>query len=68
MASSANTESIPPDGGMKYNALKAELDESLYNLEDEEVKFVMQQTGLKDADEVKQHIIKVQHEVYAVSI
>ncbi|TFY75585.1 hypothetical protein EWM64_g8429 [Hericium alpestre] len=42
------------------------LDESLYNLNQEEVSFYKQQTGIQDDEELKQHIISVQTEAYAI--
>ena len=44
----------------------ADLDDALYDLDDIETEFLLQQTGLKDPEEVKKHIIQIQHEVYAV--
>lgn len=69
MVSSAKSEAIaPPSGGTKYNTLSAELDESFYNVDDEETEFLMQQTGIRAPDELKKHVVDVQREVYAVSI
>ena len=42
------------------------LDPSLYKLGDEEAAFFKQTTGIKDSDELKQHILQVQKEAYAV--
>ncbi|TFY73288.1 hypothetical protein EWM64_g10724 [Hericium alpestre] len=42
------------------------LDESLYNLNEEEVSFYKQQTGIQDDEELKRHIIAIQTEAYAV--
>ncbi|TFY82954.1 hypothetical protein EWM64_g1069 [Hericium alpestre] len=42
------------------------LDESLYNLNEEEVAFYKQQTGIQDDEELKRHIIAVQTEAYAL--
>ena len=42
------------------------LDERLYDLTDEERSFFKQQTGIRDDDELKAHIIDVQAEAYKV--
>jgi hypothetical protein len=44
------------------------LDESLYNLTEEERTFFKQQTGIPDDDELKAHIFRVQAEAYGVCI
>jgi hypothetical protein len=44
------------------------LDESLYNLPEEERSFFKQQTGIPDDDELKAHILRVQAEAYEVCI
>jgi hypothetical protein len=44
------------------------LDESLYDLAEEERTFFKQQTGIQDDDELKAHIIRVQTEAYEVCI
>jgi hypothetical protein len=44
------------------------LDESLYNLTEEERTFFKQQTGISDDDELKAHISRVQAEAYEVCI
>lgn len=44
------------------------LDENLYNLEEEELKFLSAQTGITDANELKRHVLAVQAEIYAVSL
>ncbi|TFY77546.1 hypothetical protein EWM64_g6466 [Hericium alpestre] len=41
------------------------LDASLYSLNEEEVAFYKQQTGIEDDEELKRHIIAVQTEAYA---
>jgi len=46
--------------------LEVALDESLYNLSDEERAFFKQQTGIQDDDELKAHILQVQAEAYKV--
>lgn len=45
----------------------AELDDALYDLDEAEIKFIIEQTGLKDPGEVKEHLLRIQHEVYSVS-
>lgn len=44
------------------------LDESLYNLNEEEIEFLVAQTGIADRDELKKHVIAAQTEVYKVII
>jgi hypothetical protein len=44
------------------------LDESLYNLTEEEHTFFKQQTGIPNDDELKAHIFRVQAEAYEVRI
>lgn len=44
-----------------------ELDTALYNLDDTETDFIIKQTGLSNSEEVRKHLIQIQHEVYAVS-
>jgi hypothetical protein len=44
------------------------LDESLYDLTEEERTFFKQQTGIPDDDELKAHIFRVQAEAYEVCI
>ncbi|KAH9964211.1 hypothetical protein BC827DRAFT_1189690 [Russula dissimulans] len=46
--------------------LQVALDESLYNLTDEERAFFKQQTGIQDDDELKAHIVQVQAEAYKI--
>ena len=60
MATSLQFMSNDPD------AIKAPLDESLYKLDDVEVAFFCAQTGIQDPEELKQHILAVQKEAYAV--
>ena len=42
------------------------LDPSFYNLDEEESSFLKTQTGIKDDQELKRHILEVQAEAYAV--
>ena len=58
---------IAPPGGTQYDYTDVDLSEKFYDLDDEETQFLMQQTGIKDPDELKKYIISIQHEVYAVS-
>ena len=44
------------------------LDESLYDLTEEERAFFKQQTGISDDDELKAHILRLQAEAYEVCI
>ncbi|THG98519.1 hypothetical protein EW026_g3688 [Hermanssonia centrifuga] len=41
------------------------LDEQLYALDEAEFEFFSSQTGIKDGEELKKHIVKVQTEAYA---
>jgi hypothetical protein len=47
---------------------KLALDESFYDLTEEERTFFKQQTGISDDDELKAHIFRVQAEAYEVCI
>ena len=42
------------------------LDESLYELKPEEYELLSSHTGIKDAEELKQHVLAVQREIYQV--
>jgi hypothetical protein len=44
----------------------AELNESLYNLDADESAFYKQQTGITDDGELKEHIVAVQRDAYAI--
>ena len=44
------------------------LNESLYKLDEAEYEFWSAQTGVKDPEELKNHIIAVQTEIYKVSL
>lgn len=46
---------------------KAPLDESFYNLTDEESAFFKSQTGINDDNELKHHILTAQTEAYEVA-
>lgn len=52
---------------MSTEDLPLPLDESLYKLGEAEYEFFSSQTGIKDPEELKEHIISVQSEVYRVS-
>jgi hypothetical protein len=41
--------------------------QALYELEDSELEFMSGQTGIKDRDQLKEHLVKVQKELYSVS-
>ncbi|QRV73733.1 hypothetical protein RhiJN_01747 [Ceratobasidium sp. AG-Ba] len=43
-----------------------ELDESLYSLSDEELKFYLAWTGISDEDELKRHILDIQARAYKI--
>ena len=61
------TLSGPPSGGAQYNTNQADLNEDLFQLEDDEREFVTNQTGINDPEELKKHVLQVQKEIYAVS-
>ncbi|KAJ2977499.1 hypothetical protein NUW54_g11412 [Trametes sanguinea] len=42
------------------------LDENVYSLEGDELKFLQEQTGIKDEGELKRHVLEVQAEAYAI--
>lgn len=42
------------------------LDESLYRLDNAELVFFKQQTGIDDSDELKAHLLSIQAEAYEV--
>ena len=73
----ANSEDFdvkpPPPDGLTYNQdenyVKAHLDEDgdkYYKLEKDEIEFFSSQTGIKDPEELKKHILNVQREAYDV--
>lgn len=66
MASPTTEGAPPPPGGMKYTTQHADLDESFYEVDEIDEQFLEEQTGIKDPEEVKKHLIQVQREVYAV--
>jgi hypothetical protein len=43
------------------------LDDSLYSLDQQEYEFLSLQTGIKDPEELKMHVLAVQEEIYKVS-
>ena len=43
------------------------LDEGLYRLDDTEITFFKQQTGIDDSDELKAHLLSIQAEAYEVT-
>ncbi|KIP08520.1 hypothetical protein PHLGIDRAFT_104156 [Phlebiopsis gigantea 11061_1 CR5-6] len=58
--SNANAGEAPDRGGW------AELDERLYKLDDADVQFLLDATGLETPAELKEHILGIQAEAYAV--
>ena len=44
------------------------LDEGLYNLDDTEITFFKQQTGIDDSDELKAHLLSIRAEAYEVTL
>ena len=44
------------------------LDEGLYRLDDTEITFFKQQTGIDDSDELKAHLLSIQAEAYEVTL
>lgn len=57
----ANAGEAPDRGGW------AELDERLYKLDDADVQFLLDATGMETPAELKEHILGIQAEAYAVS-
>ena len=63
---------IAPDGltyNQDENYIKAHLDEDgdkYYKLEKDEIEFFSSQTGIKDPEELKKHMLNVQREAYDV--
>ena len=55
-----------PQESTELLAYKA-LDESLYDLNNEERSFLKEQSGIQDDDELKKHVIQVQTKAYKVS-
>lgn len=43
-----------------------QLEERFYDLADDEIEFFKKETGIADADAIKEHIIRIQAEAYAV--
>jgi hypothetical protein len=43
-----------------------ELDENLYDLNEDERAFIKEQTGIQDDDELKAHVLQLQAEAYKV--
>ena len=62
----SSTKSSVPTGGMQFTLNTANLDENLYRPEPEEQAFLSAQTGIRDLEELRKHILQVQKEVYAV--
>jgi hypothetical protein len=48
------------------NDTKLPLDDSFYDLQGDELAFFQEQTGIKDEEELKKHIISVQEKAYEV--
>lgn len=42
------------------------LDEGLYELQEDEYEFLSSQTGIKEQEQLKEHVLAVQAEVYKV--
>lgn len=62
-----SAEPAPQPGESQYSVSDGDLDESYYVLEPSEQEFLSGQTGIKDPDELKKHVIEVQKGVYSVS-
>lgn len=62
----SESTTIAPTGGTQYNYTDVDLDERFYDLDDDEMQFLMQQTGIKDPDELKRYVIAIQREVYII--
>ena len=62
----------PPPDGLTYdvNSVKIHLEsdgDRYYQLNDTELAFFSSQTRIPDPEELKEHILKVQHEAYEAS-
>lgn len=44
------------------------LDENLYALDESEIQLLKSKTGITDDEELRKHVLKVQADIYAVSI
>lgn len=53
----------PPPSGNEYSSANAPLDPAFYDVD---VEFLSILTGIKDPEELKQHVLKVQADAYAV--
>ena len=55
-------------GKIPINGSPNDLDDSLYQLDEDELEFLSSQTGIKDPIELKRHVVNVQREAYAVCV
>lgn len=62
----STTSSGPTTKKPHSDFIVAPLDPSMYKLEKDEAAFFKQVTGIKDDEELKQHILRVQTEAYEV--
>lgn len=58
-----------PEASIAYDPSLAVLnfDDGLYDLDDEEILFNVEQTGIQDPAELKRHLMTIQAEIYPVS-
>lgn len=55
-----------PTGDATLDIAKLPIDPSAYAMSGDELEFLKIQTGIQDEDELRDHIMKVQAEAYAV--
>lgn len=60
----ASGQTLPPSASTDYETQATPLNASLYDVDEE---FLSTQTGINDREELKQHVLKVQADAYAVS-
>ena len=59
----ASSQTLPPPASTDYASQASPLNTSLYDVDEG---FLSTQTGIKDRGELKQHVLKVQADAYAV--
>ncbi|KAI0700443.1 hypothetical protein BC835DRAFT_418851 [Cytidiella melzeri] len=62
-STTADSVRQPPPSGNEYDSNNAPLDPSFYDVD---VEFLSKLTGITDPEELKQHVLRVQAEAYAV--
>ena len=60
------TELRVADATSQSSHVPLPLEDRLYDLSDDELEFYRKETGMEDADAIKEHILRVQAEAYAV--